>query len=205
MQGDAVAHRLELSDGSFLGSVGVEAGEELRAGVFLERAGGAHVPDRDEHGVLDCDIGLLRSAPRGDAPVSGIEVGVGVLRAGHRRGTKCSLQVRVAGSGAAGLHLSGRLVVPQRGPRPGREVLDGGEPGHVRTGLGDDRVRGRVPDPGDGADQVTELLKGSIITSIRAVSASSASVCRSIRSETPSTRQHFLTGMPASTSRSITW
>ena len=49
VEGDLVAHGFELSNGSILGPVGVETGEELGAGILVQRAGGAHVPDRDEH------------------------------------------------------------------------------------------------------------------------------------------------------------
>ena len=36
----------------------------------------------------------------------------------------------------------------------------GGEPGHVRAGLGNDHVSSQMADPGDGADQIPETLKG---------------------------------------------
>ena len=38
-------------------------------------------------------------------------------------------------------------------------MLGGGEPGHVRAGLGDDHIGGQGADPGDGADQLPEALK----------------------------------------------
>ena len=39
-------------------------------------------------------------------------------------------------------------------------MFGGGEPGHVRAGLGDDHVGGQSADAGDGADQLPEALKG---------------------------------------------
>ena len=36
----------------------------------------------------------------------------------------------------------------------------GGEPGHVRSGLGNDHVSSQMADPGDGTNQVSESLKG---------------------------------------------
>jgi hypothetical protein len=81
-----VAHGLQLADGAVLGSVGVEAGEVVRPGIVVESTGGSHVPDRGEHGVLHRDVGLLRSAERGDPPVLGAEVTARVLSAGNGGG-----------------------------------------------------------------------------------------------------------------------
>lgn len=39
-------------------------------------------------------------------------------------------------------------------------MFGGGEPGHVRAGLGNDHVRGQGADPWDRADQLAEPLKG---------------------------------------------
>jgi hypothetical protein len=44
-----VAHGLELVDGPLFGSVRVESGEVVGAGVVVEAAVGYHVPDGDEH------------------------------------------------------------------------------------------------------------------------------------------------------------
>ena len=42
-----VAHGLQLSDRAGASSFGVEAGVVVAAEVFVELAGGAHVPDRE--------------------------------------------------------------------------------------------------------------------------------------------------------------
>jgi hypothetical protein len=57
-----VAHRFKLGDGPFFCSFGVESVEVVGAEVVVEAAVGCHVPDRDQRGVLDCDVGLLGSA-----------------------------------------------------------------------------------------------------------------------------------------------
>src|SRR5680860_156763 len=79
VEGDFVAHRFELVECPVLGAFGVESGEEVRAGVLVEGAVAAHVPDRDEHRVLDRDVGFHRPASCGDPAVAGAEVGALVL------------------------------------------------------------------------------------------------------------------------------
>lgn len=59
-----VAHGLQLVDGA-VGTIGVETREVVRPRILIESSGGAHVPDRGQHGALDRDFGFLRSPPRG--------------------------------------------------------------------------------------------------------------------------------------------
>src|SRR4051812_2836672 len=61
-QGDVVAQLLELVEGALLGPVRVAPGVEVAAGLAVEHAIYEHVPDGDEHGVLDRDDRLDRSA-----------------------------------------------------------------------------------------------------------------------------------------------
>jgi hypothetical protein len=78
---------------------GFQPGEEVDAGIAGRGgAGESHVPDRDEHGVLDGDVGFPRDAAGGDPPVAGSEVGVGVLRTGHCGRAKRLLQVGLPAS-----------------------------------------------------------------------------------------------------------
>jgi putative transposase len=73
---------------------------------------------------------------------------------------RISLEVGVAGPGAAGLDFPGGLVASRRGPGPRREVPGGGEPGHVSSGLGNDDVGGQGTDAGDRAEKPAEGAKG---------------------------------------------
>src|SRR5680860_1831615 len=86
-------------EGAAFGSVRVQPGVEVGAGVVVEGAGGGHVPDRDEHGVLDSDDRLHRSTAWRDASVLDSQVGVLGPSRRHRRGTEGALGVGVAGSG----------------------------------------------------------------------------------------------------------
>src|SRR5262245_3616482 len=51
---DVVSEAFELLDEAFGLALGVAVGEVVAAGLAVGLAGGEHVPDRAEHGVLDC-------------------------------------------------------------------------------------------------------------------------------------------------------
>ena len=136
-EGHAVAHGLELVECTVLGSFGVEPGEVVGAGVVVERRRCG--PCARSRSSMECWMATLAfcgSAPGGDAPVAGAEVGVRVLRAGHGRGAERALQVGVAGSGSGRLHPAGGLVAARTGARPRR-------PGVRRWGTGSCRRRSR--------------------------------------------------------------
>ena len=81
LESDGVTHAPELSERSVLCSIGIEARKEVLAGVVVVTASRAHVPDRDEHRVLECYERLHRSPASGDA--AELRGEVGVLRAGN--------------------------------------------------------------------------------------------------------------------------
>ena len=73
---DLVAQGFELSDRAGFGFGRCLPGEVVGSGVFVEFAGGEHVPGRGEHGVFDPYECFHRSAPGGEASVLCGEVGV---------------------------------------------------------------------------------------------------------------------------------
>lgn len=75
-EGDGVSEGFELADGAGCHFGGGPAGEVVGSWVPVELSGGEHVPGGGEHGVFDGDEGFGGSAPGGDAPVFGREVGV---------------------------------------------------------------------------------------------------------------------------------
>jgi hypothetical protein len=105
-----------------LGAIGVE----LCAGVVLEGAGGAHLPDRRECGVLDRDDCLDRSAAGCDAPVLAPRW-VRALRALDIAAAPRALQVGVAWAGFGGLDPPGRLVHSWVVPAHEGEAASGGK------------------------------------------------------------------------------
>src|SRR6476469_2116414 len=107
LEGDVVAHGLELSDGFGACFFGVEPGEVVRSGVEVGGIGGGHVPDRDEHGALDGDVCCERAAATGDPAVLGCEIGVLGVGYRDRCDAECALQIGISGPGAAGLDLAG--------------------------------------------------------------------------------------------------
>src|SRR5674476_1226214 len=159
-EGDVVADDPELVDCSVPGLVGVAPCVVVRARVAVGGLFGEHVPDRDEHGVLDGDDGLEGSAAGGDAPVLGGEVGALCPGGGHGRDAQGALEVGVGWSGVGGLDPAGGLVGPGAGPGPGGQVAWGCEAGHVRAGLGDDHVGHAGADARDRDDQVPDPTKG---------------------------------------------
>src|ERR1035438_1172238 len=102
--------------------VGVQPGVVVGAWVAVGGLVVDHVPDRDEHGVLDGDDGLEGAAAGGDAPVLGGQVGALGPCGGHGCDAEGALEVGVGWSGAGGLDPSGGLVGPQAGPGPGGKV-----------------------------------------------------------------------------------
>ena len=82
---------------------------------------------------------------------------VGVAGAGGRPGAldEDVAEPYVAVGGLAGTAFSAGDVVAGCHPGPGGQVGSGREPGHVDTDLGDDRLGGPFPDPGDGVEPVT--------------------------------------------------
>lgn len=56
--------------------------------------------------------------------------------------------------------FAGGLVVARAHPGPRREVVGGGEAGHVAAGLGDEDLTRAVADAGDGDQQLGQLTKG---------------------------------------------
>src|SRR5665647_2988546 len=101
-EGDVVADDPELVDCSVPGLVGVAPCVVVRARVAVGGLFGEHVPDRDEHGVLDGDDGLEGSTAGGDAPVLGGEVGALCPGGGHGRDAQGALEVGVGWSGVGG-------------------------------------------------------------------------------------------------------
>lgn len=88
------------------------------------------------------------------------------------------------GTGVALLASRG-LADPRGKACPGPQMRRGRELGHVQTDLGDDRLRGAEPDPGDLTQPVHRQAKGAIWISIRsctvAISAEIALTRDSIR------------------------
>lgn len=123
----------QLSDGSGACAFWVEPAVVVATEVFVEGAGGAHVPDRGRQRVLDGDVGSLWPAVAGDPAVPGTYEGVRVALCPHRRRPERSLQVGFARSGPARLPLGGRLVVAWSGAGSRGQVLRGREHRHVRT------------------------------------------------------------------------
>ena len=105
---------------------------------------------------------MALTGPRRDAMRRYFADRLGALAAGcrHRRDAEGALEVGVTWPGAGGLDAPGGLVAARAGPGPGRQVPGGGEPGHVRAGLGDDHVGDAGADPGDRDDHVPDHLKG---------------------------------------------
>ena len=68
--------------------------------------------DCDEHGVLDRDVRLLRSAARSDAAVAGTVVGTRVPGAGHRRRPESALQIGFPGRVLADLTFPVDSLLP---------------------------------------------------------------------------------------------
>jgi len=77
---DGVAEGFELADVLAAKAVGVDApGVEVRAEVGVAGVGvGEQVPDDDQDGAADGDVGFPGAAAAGDAPVAGAEEAVGL-------------------------------------------------------------------------------------------------------------------------------
>ena len=141
---------------------GVEAGEVVAAGVVVVRSlVVAMCQIATSMCALDGDVGFMRATAGGDPAIFG---GRGRCRGfwehGHRRGAEGALEVGVARSGRLDLTLPADSLLPGVVPAHDARCCAVGNLAHVGAGLGDDDVGGVAPDPGDGADQVAEAVKG---------------------------------------------
>src|SRR5829696_1858288 len=155
-EGDLVAEGVELFDGSVALAVGARSSlEVVAAEVVVVGVFGEEMPADDEDGVADGDRGLFLADPSSETPE--LRCKVGVAGAGGRPGAlhEDVAEPYVAVGGLAGTAFSAGDVVAGCHPRPGGQVGSGREPGHVDTDLGDDRLGGPFPDPGDGVEPVT--------------------------------------------------
>src|SRR6266496_1293660 len=148
--GDGQAERLELADVVadllvLVGAAGVVVGAEVGiAGLRVVE----QVPDDDQDGAGDSDLGFGPPAAAGDALVAFAEEGRGAGRAGGGL-AEVAAQVTVALAFLAVAGPGAGLVGGGAEPGPGDQVGGGGEAGHVQAGLGDDRAVQLGADAGD--------------------------------------------------------
>ena len=158
LEGDWVAHEAELFAGAAFGFAWVAAGVEVGCGSSYGAPVAVMFPIAVSMACSMATIAFI--GPRREAPVLGAQVGAPASCRRHRRDAEGALEVGVAGSGLGRLDPPGGLVATRAGTGPGREMARGGEPGHVRAGLGGDHTGDQGADPGDGADQLPEPAKG---------------------------------------------
>lgn len=139
-QRNGEAEGLKLSDRAVFRPARTKFAVVVGAEILVESARSEHVPDDDEHRVLDRDVGLHRSSPTGRASVACAEVGLGLCD-GDGGGSERTLQVWVAGPGPGGLDLARGLIVAGGGAGPRGQMVRCWEAGHVRTCLGPRRRR----------------------------------------------------------------
>src|SRR3989442_6711478 len=101
-----------------LGALGVAAVVVVVAEVLVRRAPCQHVVDRDEHGVSDCDHGLLVPAVAHDATVAGRQRPPSMPDSTEGRFGECGAAPRVPPPGLSGAILPGLIVVTAAHPGP---------------------------------------------------------------------------------------
>jgi hypothetical protein len=97
---------------------------------------------------------FLLADAAGEPPVLGRQVGVAAAGGGPGALGQHLTQPAVALGGLAGAALATGEVVARAAPRPGSQVPGSREHRHVHADLGDDRLRGPLPHPGDGGQLV---------------------------------------------------
>src|SRR5829696_5133431 len=149
-----MSEAFELGDEASGVAFGVAVGEVVAAEVAVGLAGGEHVPDRADHGVLDGAERTFVAASWFEAPVLGFEVVTLDADGGH--GGLFEREVQPLGPVArpAGAALAGRLVVAGAQTGPGREMACGRKARHVGADLADDALRAAVLDARDRAQQL---------------------------------------------------
>ena len=73
-ESNVISHSAELVDSAVLCSLGVKTGMEITSLLFEDGSGLQHVPNGDEHGVLDGHEGFNWTSPRSNTPVLGGEI-----------------------------------------------------------------------------------------------------------------------------------
>src|SRR5512132_1182235 len=139
------------ADAGAPGAVRADAGVVEAGAEVVEPYGrvGQQMPDDDQNGPADRDDRSLLAASTGDPPVAFTEEGIG-LAGGDGDLPEHATQVGVAVPGrSAALGFAGGLADAWGELGPGDQVPGGWEPGHVRSDLGDEQVRGGLADPRD--------------------------------------------------------
>src|SRR5207245_1471112 len=153
-EADAVALTLESLQRPVLGALGVAAVVVVVAEVLVRRVPCQHVVDRDEHGVGDCNHGLLVPAMAHDATVAGRQRPPSMPDGTEGRFGECGTEPRVPPPGLSGAMLPGTLVVAGTERSPAGEVPGAREDAHVDADHSDHYLRGPLFHTGDRTDPV---------------------------------------------------
>src|SRR5262249_37959034 len=140
---------LELADVAGGLGVLVDLGFVVAGAEVAEAGGGVgeQVPDDDQDGPGDRNLGFGAAAAAGDPPVAFPQEGRGF---GGSGGGLAELAAQVAAALVFGLAAARPgLEGPGTEPGPGHQVPWGGEAGHVQAGLGDDGGGHLQADAGD--------------------------------------------------------
>src|SRR6185437_1595415 len=131
--------------------------EEVGSGFFVDSSVADDLPDDCGDPMSDSHARLLFASPSCDPEEQALQEGAIGMCGCPGTLNQDPTQIAISLSGSAGKALSRALCIAGTQSCPTRQMCRIGKPGHIRPGLGDDRLRHHDVHAGDGiqsADQV---------------------------------------------------